>query len=144
MIKQVACDVGKLPIFIDDSTSLSIRELAARARLLVQRHGVKLIVVDYIQLLLAKGEDERQRVTVISNSLRELAKEAAPVLARLPSPKSTVPLSCVRTSTGLRKAVRWKPMPTQFSWSFGLAINATSRRGPTNSLLRSSAWSDWH
>ena len=80
-IGQVACEVGKLPIFIDDSTSLSIRELAARARLLVQRHGVKLIVVDYIQLLRAPGQDERQRVTVISNSLRELAKEAAPVLA---------------------------------------------------------------
>jgi replicative DNA helicase len=80
-IKNAACEVGKMPIYIDGSSSLSIRELVARGRLLVQRHGVKLIVVDYIQLIRAQGQDERQRVSTISDSLRELAKEAAPVLA---------------------------------------------------------------
>jgi len=78
---QIVCEVGKLPIFIDDSSSISIREIAARARLLVSRNHIGLIVIDYIQLIEAEGRDERQRISLISNSLRTLAKEGVPVLA---------------------------------------------------------------
>ncbi len=80
-LQQIMFEVGKLPIFIDDSSSLSIREIVARARLLVSRHQIGLIIVDYLQLITAEGRDERQRVSLISNSLRALAKEGAPVLA---------------------------------------------------------------
>jgi replicative DNA helicase len=74
-LQRVMVEVGKLPIYIDDSSSLSIREIVARARLLVKRQHVQLIVVDYLQLVDAEGRDERQRVSTISNALRELAKE---------------------------------------------------------------------
>jgi replicative DNA helicase len=81
-LRQIMFEVGKLPIFLDDSSSLSIREIVARARLLASRHGVALIVIDYIQLIEAEGRDERQRVSTISNSLRALAKGSGmPVLA---------------------------------------------------------------
>lgn len=80
-LQQVMFEVGKLPIFIDDSSSLSIREIIARARLLTSRHHIRLLVVDYLQLIGAEGRDERQRISLISNSLRALAKEGVPVLA---------------------------------------------------------------
>jgi replicative DNA helicase len=48
-LQRVIVEVGKLPIYIDDSSSLSIREIVARARLLVKRQRVQLIVVDYLQ-----------------------------------------------------------------------------------------------
>jgi replicative DNA helicase len=80
-LQQIMFQVGKLPIFIDDSGTLSIREIVARARLLVSRHGIALIVVDYLQLIHAEGRDERQRISTISNALRALAKEGVPVLA---------------------------------------------------------------
>ena len=80
-LRQVMFEVGRLPIYIDDSGSLSIREIVARARLLVKRQNVRLIVVDYLQLVSAEGRDERQRISIISNSLRELAKEGVPILA---------------------------------------------------------------
>ena len=80
-LQQVMCEVGKLPIFIDDSSSLSMREMVARARLLTTRHHIGLIVVDYIQLIEAVGRDERQRISAVSNSLRALAKEGVPIMA---------------------------------------------------------------
>ena len=64
-LQQIMFEVGKLPIFIDDSSSLSIREIVARARLLVSRHGIALIVVDYLQLVTAEGRDERQRISLL-------------------------------------------------------------------------------
>lgn len=80
-LQQIMFEVGKLPIFIDDSSTVSIREIVARSGLLASRHQIGLIVVDYLQLIAAEGRDERQRISLISNSLRALAKESAPVLA---------------------------------------------------------------
>ena len=72
-------------LFIDDSAGLSILQLRARARRLHQMHGVKLFVVDYLQLLHSTArrsqENRQQEIADISSGLKALAKELkAPVL----------------------------------------------------------------
>ena len=72
---------GKLanaPLFIDDTPGLSILQLRARARRLVQQHGIKLFVVDYLQLLHStsrRAENRQQEIADISNGVKALAKE---------------------------------------------------------------------
>ena len=44
-------DLEKAPLFIDDNPSLSIFDLRAKARRLASQHGIKLIVIDYLQLM---------------------------------------------------------------------------------------------
>jgi replicative DNA helicase len=80
-LHRVKTEVSKMPLYVDDSSSITIDELAARARLMVRRHNIRLVVIDYIQLIDGNGKDERQRVSRISRALRELAKEGVPVLA---------------------------------------------------------------
>lgn len=81
-VARAACDVGRWPLFIDDSSGLSISQVTARARLLIRQRGIKLVVVDYVQLIGAVALNERERITKISNGLRVLAKETdVPVLA---------------------------------------------------------------
>jgi replicative DNA helicase len=78
---------GKLagaPIFIDDSSGISVLELRAKARRLKMEHGLSLVVVDYLQLMRGKGSFERreQEISDISRSLKALAKELnIPVIA---------------------------------------------------------------
>ncbi|HET8839561.1 MAG TPA: replicative DNA helicase [Flavobacteriaceae bacterium] len=76
----------KAPLFIDDSPSLSIFDLRAKARRLSSQHGIKLIVVDYLQLMTAggsqKGGNREQEISTISRNLKALAKELdIPVIA---------------------------------------------------------------
>jgi replicative DNA helicase len=73
---------GKLShasLHIDDTSGLSILQLRARARRLWQQHGIKLFVIDYLQLLHStsrKAQDNRvQEVSEISSGIKELAKE---------------------------------------------------------------------
>jgi replicative DNA helicase len=69
------------PLWLDDSGSLHITELLSRARLLIRRHGAKLIVVDYLQLVRADARDIRERVSKVADALRQLAKaEQVPVV----------------------------------------------------------------
>ncbi len=66
------------PIYIDDSPGLSILELRTKARRLVREKGVQFIVIDYLQLMNASGMrfgSREQEVSMISRSLKELAKE---------------------------------------------------------------------
>jgi replicative DNA helicase len=61
---------------------LIIEKIVAKSRLAVRRHGVRLVSVDYIQIVGAAGRDERLRVAAISRGLTRLAKdEQVPVLA---------------------------------------------------------------
>jgi len=76
----------KAPLFIDDSPSLSIFDLRAKSRRLASQHGIKLIVVDYLQLMTAggnqKGGNREQEISTISRNLKALAKELnVPVIA---------------------------------------------------------------
>jgi replicative DNA helicase len=72
---------GKLanaPLFIDDSSGLSILQLRAKARRMWQHYGIKLFVVDYLQLLHStakRAENRQQEIADISNGIKSLAKE---------------------------------------------------------------------
>ena len=75
------------PIFIDDTPSLSIFDLRAKARRLVSQHSVRIIVIDYLQLMTAGnnnkgGGNREQEISMISRNLKALAKELeVPVIA---------------------------------------------------------------
>jgi replicative DNA helicase len=66
------------PLFIDDSSGLSILQLRARARRMWQQSGIKLFVIDYLQLLHStsrRAENRQQEIAEISGGLKALAKE---------------------------------------------------------------------
>jgi replicative DNA helicase len=72
------------PITIDDTPSLSMAQLRAKARRLKNKKGIKLVIVDYLQLMRAsgKGQNREQEVGEISRGLKALAKElGTPVIA---------------------------------------------------------------
>lgn len=76
----------KAPLFIDDTPSLSIFDLRAKARRLASQYGIKMIVIDYLQLMTAggsqKGGNREQEISMISRNLKALAKELnVPVIA---------------------------------------------------------------
>src|ERR1044072_2926247 len=84
-LTAAASKLAEAQIFIDDSASLSILELRAKARRLKAQKDIKLIVVDYLQLLRStsrRGQDNRQlEISEISSGLKGLAKELkVPVL----------------------------------------------------------------
>jgi replicative DNA helicase len=72
---------GKLasaPLFIEDSSGLSILQLRAKARRLHNQYGIKLFVIDYLQLLHStarRAENRQQEIADISNGIKALAKE---------------------------------------------------------------------
>ena len=71
-------------IYIDDTPALTIFELRAKARRLVKNHNVKVIIVDYLQLMSAGGNsgNREQEISTISRSLKGIAKELKiPVIA---------------------------------------------------------------
>ena len=73
------------PLYLDETPSLSITELRTKARRLVREHGVKMIMIDYLQLMNASGiklGSREQEVSTISRSLKGLAKELnIPIIA---------------------------------------------------------------
>lgn len=81
-------NIGRLenaPIYIDDTPGLSVFELRTKARRLVREHQVKVIMIDYLQLMNANGMhfgNRQEEVSTISRSLKGLAKELnIPILA---------------------------------------------------------------
>jgi replicative DNA helicase len=79
-----AGNLSDAPIFIDDTASLTILELRAKARRLKGEHGLRMIIVDYLQLMRgrSKVENRQQEISEISRSLKGLAKELnIPVIA---------------------------------------------------------------
>jgi replicative DNA helicase len=84
-LAQAADTLYKAPIFIDDSPSLGVLDLRARARRLKKEHDLGLLVIDYLQLMRGRvsGSDRReQEISEISRSLKALAKELnIPVVA---------------------------------------------------------------
>jgi replicative DNA helicase len=153
---------GKLAnskLFIDDSAGLSILQLRARARRLHQMHGVKLFVVDYLQLLHSTArrsqENRQQEISDISSGLKALAKELkAPVLVlsqlnrELERDKSRKPrLSDLRESGAIEQdadlvGLLYKPSAGEdddgnIEEADGLPVNlliAKQRNGPTGDI----------
>jgi replicative DNA helicase len=80
-----ACSrLAAAPIFIDDTSGISILEMKAKARRLKQQHGIGLILVDYMQLMTAasKSENRQQEISFISRNLKGMAKDLnVPVMA---------------------------------------------------------------
>jgi replicative DNA helicase len=77
-------EVAEAPLYIDDSPNLTMMEIRAKARRLKQRKDLRLIVIDYLQLMTGnkKAESRQQEVSELSRSLKLLAKELeVPVIA---------------------------------------------------------------
>lgn len=80
-------DLENAPLYIDETPSLSVFDFRAKCRRLVMQHGVKIIMVDYLQLMTASGSgkgggNREQEIAMISRSLKAIAKELnVPVIA---------------------------------------------------------------
>jgi replicative DNA helicase len=77
-------ELAEAPLFIDDSPNLTMMEIRAKSRRLKQRHGLKLIVIDYLQLMSSgkRVESRQQEVSEFSRAMKLLAKELdVPVVA---------------------------------------------------------------
>lgn len=74
-----ACDeLAKAPLYVDDTPNMTVLALRARARRLVAQHGVKAIMIDYLQLLTSPGaarESRQVEVSAISRNIKALARE---------------------------------------------------------------------
>ena len=76
--------LNDVPLFIDDSPNMSLMEIRAKCRRLKQRHNLKLVVLDYLQLLSSgkRVESRQQEVSEFSRTLKLLAKELdVPIIA---------------------------------------------------------------
>jgi replicative DNA helicase len=76
-IAQAAEKLSMAKIFIDDTASIGVLEMRAKARRLKAEHGLDMLVIDYVQLMQGRGrfENRQQELTGISRSLKGLAKE---------------------------------------------------------------------
>ncbi len=77
-------ELVRSPLFIDDSATTNIMEMHAKCRRLRHEHGLKLVIVDYLQLMTGKSKSENrtQEISAISRGLKQLAKELeVPVIA---------------------------------------------------------------
>jgi replicative DNA helicase len=73
-----ASKLANAPLFIDDTSGMSILQLRAKARRMAQQYGIKLFVVDYLQLLHStarRAENRQQEIADISSGIKALAKE---------------------------------------------------------------------
>ncbi len=82
-LSRAAGRLYSAPIFIDDTPGISILELRAKARRLVAEHKIGMIIIDYLQLIRGpRAESRQQEISMISQSLKALAKELdIPVVA---------------------------------------------------------------
>jgi replicative DNA helicase len=158
-LTSAAGRLANAPLFIDDSAGLSILQLRARARRLHQMHGVKLFVVDYLQLLHSTArrsqENRQQEIADISSGIKALAKELkVPVLVlsqlnrELERDKSRKPrLSDLRESGAIEQdadlvGLLYKPSAGDdedgnIEEADGLPVNlliAKQRNGPTGDI----------
>ncbi|RKR92820.1 primary replicative DNA helicase [Micromonospora pisi] len=77
-------DIAEAPLFVDDTAATSLMEIRSKARRLKQRHDLRMIVVDYLQLVSSpqRTESRQQEVSDLSRGLKLLAKEVGcPVIA---------------------------------------------------------------
>jgi len=80
-----ACEkLSHAPIYIDDSSGITVLEMKSKARRLQQQQGIGLVIIDYMQLMSshARAENRQQEISVISRNLKGMAKDlGVPVLA---------------------------------------------------------------
>lgn len=83
-LAKVMGKISEAPLFIDDSPNMSLTEIRAKCRRLKQKHDLKMVVIDYLQLMTSgkKVESRQQEVSEFSRALKLLAKEIeVPVIA---------------------------------------------------------------
>ena len=83
-LSQALGTLAEAHVYIDDSASIGVLEMRAKARRLQKEHGLHLLVIDYIQLMSGRGrfESRQQELATISRSLKGLAKELnVPIVA---------------------------------------------------------------
>ncbi|HXE02608.1 MAG TPA: replicative DNA helicase [Hyphomicrobium sp.] len=84
-LSEVASEMSRIPLFIDQTGGITIAQLSARARKLKRQHGLDMLVVDYLQLLSgskSRSDNRVQEITEITTGLKALAKELnVPVMA---------------------------------------------------------------
>ncbi len=114
-LTNAASRMGKAPLHIDDSAGLSILQLRAKARRMHNQHGIKLFIIDYLQLLHStarrSADNRQQEIADISGGIKALAKELKVpviVLAQLnrdveKRPKATPMLSDLRESGAIEQ-----------------------------------------
>lgn len=76
--------LGDLPIYIDDSSDISVLDMRAKCRRLKSEHGLGMVVIDYLQLIRGHGKQENrnQEISIIARSLKSMARELdVPVVA---------------------------------------------------------------
>ena len=73
-LAQGAAEICDWPVWFDDAGTISVPQLLARARLLISRMKVKMVVVDYLQLVQVDAANIRERVGKVADALRQLAK----------------------------------------------------------------------
>lgn len=146
------------PIYIDDSAGLEIAELRARARRMKHKHGVELLVIDYLQLLRAdtrRGDGRQIEVTYVSAGIKAMAKElGVPVivlsqLSRAPEARGAEEkpkLSDLRDSGSieqdadivllLRRPCRTSSDPERDNRRLAIVEIAKNRNGPAMEEMR--------
>lgn len=84
-IEQIIKDsysITTLPIYIDDTSSISVIELRAKVRRMIIEYGIKLFIVDYLQLMTGEGKGREEQVSFISRGVKAIAKDLEiPVIA---------------------------------------------------------------
>jgi len=154
IVQKVVPYISNKPLYIDDTPGLRAIDLRAKCRRLLARYNIRLVVVDYLQLMSSPGAESRQvEVANISRGLKALARELdLPVLAvaqlRRESEEHKRPrLSDLRESGALeqdadvvlllhREAMRQAPGTKEYDQVAGQAelIIAKQRNGPTDRL----------
>jgi replicative DNA helicase len=82
-LTRAAGELMEAPIFVDDTAGANVLQLRAKARRIKQKHGLGLVVVDYLQLMeTGRAENRQQEIAQISRQLKAMARELdVPVLA---------------------------------------------------------------
>ena len=82
-LAAVVVELAKAPIWVDDSPALTVLDLRAKARRLKLQHDIKLIMIDYMQLMDNPGVDSRQQqISEISRGIKAIARELnVPIIA---------------------------------------------------------------
>jgi len=151
-LTKAAGKLSEAPIFIDDSPSMSILELRAKARRLKSRHNMNLVILDYLQLMeeSSYAENRQQEISVISRSLKALARElnvpviAVSQLSRAPERRESFRprLSDLRESGAIEQDADVVLMlfredyynPTEENKGVAEVIIAKQRNGPTGTV----------
>lgn len=81
-LTRAAAQLSEAKIWIDDTPGLNLTQLRAKARRMKRKHGIELIVIDYLQLMTAEGRTRDEEVSGITRGLKNLARELhLPIIA---------------------------------------------------------------